>query len=217
MADRLAANRWFAPLPAALRDAIAAAASPRALAPGQWVYGQGDEDTGIVMVVDGLLRLETAVDERTVLIGVARAGTAFGQSRRHGGGPRIVTARAGPPSRVVTVGDRALGRIAVDQPAIWHAVSTLVYAQLDASVHGLAEMLALPPIARIAARLRPFAEDGAAPLSQADLAELCGLSRKTTSVHLATLEAAGAIARGYGSIRLTDPDMLARFCAAETV
>lgn len=215
VAEHLAGNRWFAALPAALRSAVTAAASPRTLAAGQWVYGQGDEDTGVVMVLDGMLRLETMVGDRLVLIGVARAGAAFGQSRRHGGGPRIVTARAGPPSRVATVGDSALGRIAVEQPAIWHAVSTLVYAQLDASVHGLAEMLALPPVARIAARLRPFAESGVAPLSQADLAELCGLSRKTTNAHLATLEAAGAIARGYGCIRLIDAAVLASFGAAD--
>lgn len=90
------------------------------------------------------------------------------------------------------------------------AVSELVYGQLDASVHALAQMLALPPRARVAARLLPFATEGVAPLAQADLAELCGLSRKATNAHLAALEATGAIARAYGCIRILAPAVLER-------
>ncbi len=208
--DALRGNRWFAQQPRDLRQALAAAARLAMLSPGQWIYGEGDEDTGLVMVTHGMLRLEAAVDDRTVLVGVARAGAAFGQSRRHGGGPRIVTARAGPASRVAMVSDAALGRIAATLPHLWQAVSTLVYAQLDASVHGLAQMLALPPRARIAARLRLFADDGVVPLSQSDLAEWCGLSRKAVNAHLGALEALGAIERGYGVIRLRDVARLTR-------
>ncbi|MEH3036988.1 MAG: Crp/Fnr family transcriptional regulator [Sphingomonas adhaesiva] len=213
--DQLLANRWFARQPAALRSAIAGTGRVIALAPGQWVYGEGDDATGLVMVLDGWLRLEAAVGARTVLVGVARAGGAFGQSQRRGGGPRIVTARAGPASRVVTVSDAALERIGAALPAMWQAVSELVYAQLDASVHGLAQMLALPPRARIAARLMLFADDGIVPLAQSDLAELCGVSRKVANAHLAALEAAGAIARGYGRIRLLDPGLLGRIRDAD--
>ncbi len=207
---QLLANRWFADRSRDLQMAIAAAGRLRPLAAGQWVYGEGDEVTGLVLVLGGMLRLEATVGERTVLVGVARAGGSFGQSQRRGGGPRIVTARAGPPSRVVTVSDAALERIGADDPTIWQAVSKLVYGQLDASVHGLAQMLALPPRARIAARLMVFADDAVAPLGQADLAELCGLSRKATNAHLAALESAGAIRRGYGRIALRDAGTLAR-------
>lgn len=212
MADRddLLGIRWFARQPVAVRMRIAAEARSATLAAGQWVYGEGDETTGLVMVVTGMLRLEAAVGERMVLVGVARAGGAFGQSKRRGGGPRIVTARAGPASRIVTVSDAALERIGAELPMLWQGVSELVYGQLDASVHGLAQMLALPPAARIAARLMLFVDDGEVPLSQAGLAELCGLSRKTANAHLSSMEAAGVIARGYGSIRLLDRAALAR-------
>lgn len=206
--DPLLLNRWFARQPPELQIALAGAGRAISLAPGQWVYGEGDDATGLVMVLDGLLRLEAAVGERVVLVGVARAGGSFGQSHRRGGGPRIVTARAGPASRVVTVSDAALERIGADLPTVWQAVSELVYAQLDASVHGLAQMLALPPRARIAARLMLFADTRIVPLAQSDIAELCGLSRKAANAHLAALEAAGAIVRGYGSIRIIDTTTL---------
>ncbi|MEH3124202.1 MAG: Crp/Fnr family transcriptional regulator [Sphingomonas phyllosphaerae] len=212
--DPLLANRWFARQPQALRVALATSGRAISLAPGQWVYGEGDDATGLVMVLDGLLRLEATVGERNVLVGVARAGGSFGQSQRRGGGPRIVTARAGPASRVVTVSDAALERIGADHSIMWQAVSELVYAQLDASVHGLAQMLALPPRARIAARLMLFADERVVPLAQSDLAELCGLSRKAANTHLAALEAAGAIRRGYGAIHLLDRAMLGRILDA---
>lgn len=202
-------NRWFARQPVAVRSALVAAGRGRGLDAGQWLHGEGDEATGLVMVLDGMLRLEATVGERSVLVGVARAGSAFGQSRRAGGGPRIVTARAGPPSRVVTVGDATLERIGAALPALWQGVNELVYAQLDASVHTLAQTIALPPRARIARRLMLFADAGEAPLTQLDLAEWCGLSRKAANAHLAALERAGAIARGYGTVVLRDVAMLA--------
>ena len=193
-----------------MRAALAAAARHRRLAAGQWVYGEGDETTGLVLILHGLLRLEASVGARhNVLVGVARAGSALGQAQRQGGGPRIVTARAGPASEVVTIADAALDHIGATVPQLWRAVSERVYVQLDASVHGLAQMLALPPRARIAARLLPFADDGVAPLAQADLAEMCGLSRKATHAHLIAIEAAGAIRRGYGAVHIRDASRLA--------
>lgn len=208
--DLLLPNRWFSRQPLELQRALSVAGHVANLSPGQWVYGEGDDATGIVLVLDGLLRLEAAVGDRTVLVGVARAGGAFGQSQRRGGGPRIVTARAGPASRVAMVSDSALERVGADIPTVRQAISALVYAQLDASVHGLAQMLALPPRARIAARLLLFADDDLAPLTQADIAELCGLSRKAANAHIGALEAAGAIVRGYGNLRIKNPALLSR-------
>lgn len=203
---------WLAQLPPALAAAVLSAGRTIALSPGQWVYGEGDDDTGLVIVLAGTLRLEAAVgDTRTVLVGLAPAGVAFGQSRRRGGGPRIVTARAAGAARVLAVGDHALERLGTAFPEIWRVVSEVVYAQLDASVHTVALLLALPPRARIAARLLTLAQDGAVRVIQSDLADLCGLSRKTASGHLSALAAAGAIDLGYGVIAVRDAALLASF------
>ncbi|WP_062768619.1 Crp/Fnr family transcriptional regulator [Sphingopyxis terrae] len=210
IAEQLRQCRWFGRCDPAVQQAIAADGRLVTLARGQWVYGEGDMATGIVIVLDGMLRLEAAAGEKTVLVGIARAGDAFGQSRQMGGGPRIVTAIASRPSRVLTISDTMLDRIGHRLPALWKATSELVYGQLDASVHGLAQMLSLRPRGRIAARLLTFARDADVPLSQSDLAELCGLSRKVVSAHLAALEQAGAIRRGYRTIHLRDMAQLSR-------
>ncbi|MFT3977946.1 MAG: Crp/Fnr family transcriptional regulator [Sphingomonas bacterium] len=202
---------WFAHLPPPLRAALLRAGRAVRLDAGQWVYGEGDEETGVVLVLSGALRIEASAGrERDVLVNLLPAGTAFGQSRRGGGGPRIVTARAAGAATVLLIADAALERIAADHPSLWRGVSELVYGQLDAMVRLAAQMLALGPRARIAARLLALGSDGVARVNQSDLAEMCGLSRKAASAHLAALEASGAIARGYGRIEVKDAATLRR-------
>ena len=210
-ADLATRAPWFARQPASLRDALLEAGRVVRLGAGEWAYGEGDAATGIIAVLDGIMRIEASANgDRTVLVGLAPPGTVLGQSARRGGGPRIVTARAGPPSRVMLVSDVALERIAEAQPALWRAVSELVYAQLDGAVHVAAMLLGLSPAARIAARLIDLASDGVLHASQSDLGELTGLSRKAVNAHLNAMARAGLIAVGYAEVRVSDPAGLAR-------
>lgn len=199
-------GRWFARQSARVRAAIVANGRVVRLARGQWVYGEGDADTGICALLDGALRLEVSIGpDRDVLLGQVGPGTVLGQTRGHGGGPRIITVRAARPSMVLLLSDRALERIAATEPTIWRAVSELVYDQLDFSVRLAAHLLAKGPAERIAARLLLIAGEGeAATVSQVDLAEMCGVTRKTANGHLADFEAAGLIERGYARIVLCD-------------
>jgi len=71
-------------------------------------------------------------------------------------------------------------------------------------------LLAFGARGRIAARLLALGAGGDVVLGQSDLAEMCGLSRKATNAHLAALERAGAIERGYGRIAITDAAALRR-------
>jgi len=63
----------------------------------------------------------------------------------------------------------------------------------------------LSPRERVAARLAQLADDkGEVPATQADLAEMCGLSRKSTSGHVLALAKRGWVAPGYRSLRVLD-------------
>ncbi|OWK29624.1 cAMP receptor protein [Sphingomonas mucosissima] len=178
---------------------------------GQWVYSQGDEGTGLCAVIEGALRLEVALGtERDVLIGLAPAPAILGQARRVGGGPRILTVRANTASRVLMIPDDALDRAAAHEPAVWRAINELVYAQLEQMTRLAAHLLIQTPRGRVAMRLLQFAEGDGAPVSQADLAEMTGLSRKTVNAHLAALEQTGVITRGYRAITLVDRAALER-------
>lgn len=206
-------GRWFASLGQTLAEALVAAGRVRTLDEGQWLYSEGDEEPGLCLVIDGVLRLEVSTgSDRAVLIGLVSAGQAIGQSRRFGGGRRIVTARAQRPSRVLLVPDAALPRIAERSPTVWAAVIALLYDQLDAAVHGAALTLSLTPRQRVAARLAQLADsEGVVAATQADLAEMCGLSRKSASGHVLALARNEWVVPLYGSLLVTNPKALRAF------
>lgn len=178
------------------------------LAPGQWAQAEGDDEAGVLVVLTGALELYCkAPGDREVRIGQALPGVALGQTVRFGGGPRLLTAICREPAAVLQVSDRALSRIAHEAPRIWEAVAALLYLQLRNLLNLVAELSALPPRARLAARLGLMAanaKDGALGLSQEALGEMVGLSRKTVNVHLGAFERQGLIRRSYGRLEVID-------------
>lgn len=206
-------GRWFGGLDPALAEALVAAGRVRALAEGQWIYSEGDEEPGLCLVIDGMLRLEaSAGPDRGVLLGLVGPGQAIGQSRRFGGGRRIVTARTQRASHVLLVPDVALPGIAERAPGAWAAVIALLYDQLDAAVHAAALNLCLTPRQRIAARLAQLADaEGVVAATQADVAEMCGLSRKSASGHILALAEREWVVPLYRSVLVTNPGALRSF------
>jgi CRP/FNR family cyclic AMP-dependent transcriptional regulator len=189
------------------------------LAPGQWAQAEGEEETGLLVVIEGVVQmLCKAPGDREVLIGQGGPGYALGQTTRFGGGPRIVTVVSAGRSRVLRITDRALTLIAAEAPQIWQAVAALLYLQMRALAQLVVETVALPPRQRLASRLdllsrAPLPEAGrqmTLRLPQQALGEMLGLSRKTVNGLLAEFEAAGLIARGYGAITVLDAAGLRR-------
>ena len=202
----VAAIPWFAGQSPPLRTALLQAGRLSRRGAGEWVHGEGDEDTGVLATVEGSLKLYSqAPGGREVLFGLLPAGTVIGQSAAFGGGPRIVTAIAASPALIFTLSDRALRQVAAAQPGLWEALSALVYGQLRNATQGLAEVLALKPRERMIARLLQFVRpDGAVEISQADLAELVGVTRKAVNGWLGALEREGRVRLGYGRVEVLD-------------
>ena len=211
---------WYRRQPAALRTAIAREGRVVTLDAGHTAYLEGDEDTGLWIVLDGEVRLHmSAGEDASALFAIANPGALFGRSRVGGADARVVTAVASEASRALLLSDGAMERIAADQPLMWRALADALHSQLDGMIAALGQMLLLPPRPRIAARLlalaRPApatASDGAprVTVTQAALAEMCGLSRKVVNGHLSVLEDAGAIERCYGEIHIRNAAALRR-------
>lgn len=205
---------WYRRQPEELRAAIRHEGRAVSLASGQIAYLEGDASTGLWIVLDGLLRLELPIGaERTALVGLAPAGAVFGRSRTGGAAGRIVSARAARPTRALQLSDAAIARIADRDGRMWRALSEAVQNQLDTTLVALGQLLCLPPAGRIAARLLMLAQEGSAIVTQADLAELTGLSRKVVNGHLGAMEDAGLIRRSYRRIALLDPAALGGLAA----
>ncbi|MDB5470124.1 MAG: Crp/Fnr family transcriptional regulator [Caulobacter sp.] len=212
--DRLG---WLGEQPEGLREALLAAARLRWLTQGEWAHGEGDEAAGVLLVLEGRLRLfAQAPGDREALISVMGPGAAIGQSPVFGGGPRLVTAVSAGRSLVLTLSDAALRRVAQDWPGLWQVVSQLIYRQLQYSVQVAAERVALPPRAQLASRLLMLAlGSDVVAANQSDLAELLGFSRKAVNGWLGELAAAGAVKLGYGRIEIVSRRLLERAMAEE--
>jgi CRP-like cAMP-binding protein len=210
--DRLAALPWFAALEPAVRTELTTRGRWRRQAAGEWLHGEGDEETGVVAVVRGALHLYAkAPGDRDVLFAVLPEGGIMGQSVVFGGGPRLVTAIAAAESRLFLLSDRVLRQTAERHPTLWPSLSALLYGQLRAVVGSLAEFVALKPRDRMISRLlalSAFAD--AVPVSQSALAEMTGVSRNAVNGWLGELERSGKLARGYGAIRILDRQGLRR-------
>ncbi len=205
----LGVARWLEAYPPGLAEALVAEGALTRLRAGQWAQAEGDEETGLMVVIEGAVDLFCqAPGDREVRISHAGAGAALGQTMRFGGGPRLVTAVCAEPSLLLRVSDAGLERIARLRPDIWRAVATLVYFQLRNALRMAAEIAALPPRQRLASRLLMLARGREAPVvlnvSQQGLAEMIGLTRKTVNGHLAGLQREGAVRLDYARIWIED-------------
>lgn len=210
---RVAAIAWFARQPAPLREALLGEGRLLRRRPGEWAHGEGDEETGVLAVVEGVLKIYgQAPGGREALIALLPAGTVIGQSAAFGGGPRIVTAIAAGPATTFTLSDSALRRVAAAHPGLWEALGTLVYGQLRINAMAVAEFVALRPRERLVSRLLQLAGQFGGPIeiAQTDLAEMIGVTRKAVNGWLGELEARGLVERGYGRIAVRDARALER-------
>ena len=216
----LCGTDWLREYPAALAEELLAHGRIIHLDTGQWAQAQGDDRSGLFVVIDGLFHsFCTAPGDRQVMIGPSGPGSVLGHATRFSGGPRLVTAISVEPSMLLEISESALERIAEKRPEIWRAIADFAYTNMRRTLHMLAELMALPPRQRIASRLLASAipsDDGlVVRLSQQALGEMIGFTRKTINLHLAAFERAGLIRLGYGRIELTDADGLRRVAAAD--
>jgi CRP-like cAMP-binding protein len=217
-AEVLARAPWLRDHRPELAQALLEHGRLQRLETGEWAQAEGDEDTGLLVVVEGWVQiLCQAPGDREVLVGHGGPGVALGQTMRFGGGPRLATVLCAAPCLLLKVSDAALGRIEARHPEIWRAVAALVYLQLRGALLMAAESVALPPRQRLASRLlllaRALGQAGVLAtirIGQQDLAEMLGLTRKTVNGHLRQFQQQGLVRLGYGEIELLDPAGLRR-------
>lgn len=210
--------RWLQDTPADLPELLLAEGRLVRRGVGEWAQAEGDDRGGLFVVIAGVLHSYCAAPgDREIMIGLAEAGSVLGHATRFSGGPRLVTAVCVEPSVLLEISEPALDRVAEQRPEIWRAIASFVYANLRSTVRMAAELVALRPRERIAARLLAAAEfhraTQTAPfpvlrLSQELLGEMVGVTRKTVNQHLSAFEQAGLVEVGYGRITLRDVEGL---------
>ena len=202
---------WLQGEPAALQEALIAHGRLLSLNAGEWAQAEGDEHRGLVIMISGVAQVYCqAAGGRNVLIGHCEAGAVLGHATRFSGGPRVVTAVCAEPSVLLAVSEPGLEEVAAHWPTLWRALAASAYSYTRRTVRALAELIALPPRQRLAARLLIMAaapSGGGAPvvrLSQQAIGEMIGVTRKTVNAHLASFERDALVTARYNRILLRD-------------
>lgn len=207
----LGSSGWLKDYPDTLHQQLVAEGRMVHLEAGEWAQTEGDDRSGLFIVIDGSLHSFCAAPgDRAVMIGIVGSGAVLGHATRYSGGPRLVTAVCVEPSLLLEISEASLERVAIGSPEVWRAIAGFAYGNTRRALQMAAEVISLKPRQRLAARLLAAAEGGQPPerpvikISQELLAEMMGLTRKTINGHLSVFEKSGLIRLGYGQITLCD-------------
>ena len=210
----LGASGWLKDYPGALIQQLVKEGRLVRLNVGEWAQAEGDDRSGLFVVIDGSLHSFCAAPGgRAVMIGVVGAGAVLGHATRYSGGPRLVTAVCVEPSVLLEVSDASIERIAAHFPEVWRAIAGFAYANTRRALQMAAEVISLKPRQRIAARLLAAIDGGhvgtpTLRVSQELLGEMLGLTRKTVNSHLCSFENIGLTRSGYGQITVLNAESL---------
>lgn len=214
----LETGRWFAEIPAPMRDALVAAGRRRRLGPGEVLFARGDPPDGLYAVLDGALRITaTAEDGREALLTLIEPPGWLGEISLFDGRPRTHDALAEGEALLLHVPQGPLERMLAAEPGWWHGIGLLAAHKLRLAFVALEDLALLPAPVRLARRLVLIAEGygGGGPgprrvvaVPQEQLAMMLAISRQTTNQILRGLEGQGVIALRYGEIEIRDLDRL---------
>ena len=185
----------------------------REFSDGQIIQQRGDEPDGFWLIVEGTVvagQFLSGGDFRAVA--VLGPGDSYGELAVFAASRRKVDALSRGKSKVRFIPGStflaALGKHQKSSMALLAALS----AQLQHTLDELAGMRRGSNPMRLAALLSNLVgRDGVTKVTQQELAELLGVTRATTNAALRTLEEANLIERGYGLIRVIEPQRLANF------
>jgi CRP-like cAMP-binding protein len=216
----------FARASAADLDAVTALAVERRYGDGETVFSRGETGEGMVVVLQGRIRLSIVSSEgRELILREAEAGDVIGEIAVIDGGKRTADAIAVGPVIAGFIGQPPFSRLLADRPGLMMPVLQVLCSRLRETTDQLESIALYPLEARLARFLLWHLKrhgrtraDGArvAPLtiSQGAIASFVGASRPKINRLLSAFEEAGAIER-RGAIVQCNVAALTRLAQAE--
>ena len=218
----------FARASAADLDAVTALAVERRYGDGETVFSRGETGEGMVVLLQGRIRLSIVSSEgRELILREAEAGDVIGEIAVIDGGKRTADAIAVGPVIAGFIGQPPFSRLLVDRPGLMMPILQVMCSRLRETTDQLESIALYPLEARLARFLLWHLKrhgrtraDGAriTPLtiSQGAIASFVGASRPKVNRLLSAFEEAGAIER-RGAIVQCDVAALTRLAQAESV
>ena len=201
---------WLSRQPARFQDELLSRCHLRTYREKETIYHVGDPCIGVFCLVSGSVRVDFAAAGGDYKIASLRQPVSwFGQDACFRRGGYLLTMSAALSVTVLHLTPQDFERL-IENPAHCRSFALLTLDHYDDGLQVLGQMLISDVEQKIAARLSLLAErsdqklPAVVPVTQADLAEMCGLSRPTVQQVLASLERRGLIRAGYRRIEILD-------------
>lgn len=199
-------------VPDAALGRLAAMARPVRHAEGAMLFRRGDPGEGLVIVVDGLVRIHLSTEAgRELTLGLAGPGEPLGEIALIDGGPRSADATALTPVRALLLRHADAAAIIAGDAAVAAALLRTLAARLRRTTDQ-AEAVGLRSLPeRVAMALLQLASadpSGLVRLSQGQIAALVAATRPKVNAVLAEFRSRALIEPARAGLRLRDPEGL---------
>ena len=194
--------------------AVLAMARRRKFRHSEAIFREGDPGDTIHLLDRGhvAVRLTTPAGEIST-VRILGPGDLFGELAVLDPGPRMATTVALDAVQTLSLHSGVVEQLRVKHASVDRVLLRASQREVRRLSMALTEVLYTPVPNRLARHLtrltKVFASD-VLPLTQDDLAGLCGTTRQTANRVLQELQAAGVITLGRGKVTIVDPDGLAR-------
>jgi CRP/FNR family transcriptional regulator, cyclic AMP receptor protein len=127
----LARHEFFRDLPAATLDRLVPMARTAAYRAGSRIFSKGDEDLGLVAVLDGVVKISTGSDEgREVMLNLIGTGEVFGEVSLADSKPRVADATALTDCQLCVLDRSDVLPVMMDDPRIALKLAAVVAGRL---------------------------------------------------------------------------------------
>lgn len=204
----LSQSEWLSTLPPVLAETLLARSTQLRLARDEVLYDFGDPAGGVYGIYEGTvaIRIDDS-DTGTIHAHLLGAGAWFGEISALSRRPRSIGVSV--HSRTCSffaVSLAEIDRIVAKTPEFWRYLGLLTAMHAATSVQTARDLLLRDPRDRVWATLTRLDQSvgrwGPIPLTQEELADMCGLSRGAVARALAGFEASGKLKRGFREITL---------------
>ncbi|HYO57643.1 Crp/Fnr family transcriptional regulator [Archangium sp.] len=186
---------------------------------GEVIFHQGDVGTALFIVRKGEVAIRLSSSEgREVILALLGRGEAFGELALLDGEPRSTDAVARDEVHLLSLHQEDFRRFLVERPQValgLLAVLSRMVRRVTQLVHDSAFLDARARLARVLLDLartqgQPAAEGGILipKFTQADLANLCGVTRESANKWLRFYAREGLLTYENGQITIVDPERL---------
>jgi CRP/FNR family transcriptional regulator, cyclic AMP receptor protein len=210
---------WLSRQSRALQDDLLSRCMLRSYAKDEVICHYGDPHNGVYALVAGVLRIEfPTIDGDYRIASVKQPVFWFGHGASLAQGNFYATTTAASEVSVFFLPHREFESL-LRNADYCRAFSLIVLEHFSEASQVISQLLVTDTENRVAARIALLSETAGrntgivVPVTQSELAEMCGLSRHTVQQILNSLERRGLISARYGRIEVPSVENLLRACS----